>query len=74
MWGWGGSVRKYIKWFLFGEVYTLSLTAHVSLLRFFRLREIACNMCAIDQGPRVVIAPLYHFEPCLFHQKSHCRM
>jgi hypothetical protein len=35
MWGWGGSVRKYAKCFLFGGAYTLSLTVHVSLLLFF---------------------------------------
>ncbi len=74
MWGWGGSVRKYIKWFLFGGACTLLLTAHVSLLSFFRLGEIACSICDVDQGPRVVIALLDCFEPRLFHQKSHCHM
>jgi hypothetical protein len=68
MWGWGGSVRKYVKCFLFGGAYALLLTAHVSLLRFFRLGEIACNIHDIDQGPRVVVAPLDRFEPRLFHQ------
>ncbi len=69
---WGGSVRKYVKCFSFGGAYTLLLPAHVSLLRFFRLGEIACNICDIDHWPRVVIAPSNRFEPCLFHQKS-CR-
>ncbi len=73
-WGWARSVRKYVKWFLFGGVYTLLLTMHVSLLCFFRLGEIACNIRDVDQGPRVVVAPSDHFEPCLFHQKSHRRM
>jgi hypothetical protein len=31
---------------------------HVSLLSFFRLGEIVCNIYDIDQGPRVIIAPL----------------
>ncbi len=80
MWGWGGSSRKYIKYFLFGGAYTLLLFMHVSLLRFFRLGEIGCNICDIDQGPRVVIALSDHFEPRLFHRprlfhwKSHRRM
>ncbi len=42
--------------FFFGGAYALSLTVHVSLLYFFRLVEIACNICDVDQGPRVVIA------------------
>ncbi len=74
MWGWGGSVRKYVKCFLFGGAYTLSLPAHVSLLRFFRLGEIACSIHDVDQGPRVVIVPSDHVEPRLFHQKSRRRM
>jgi hypothetical protein len=74
MWGWGGSVRNYVKYFLFGGVYTLSLPAHVSLLHFFRLREIACNIPDVDKGPKVVIAPLDRFEPHLFHRKSRCHM
>jgi hypothetical protein len=74
MWRWGGIVRKYVKWFLFGRAYTLSLTTHVSLLHFFRLGEIVCNISDVDQGPRVIIAPLDRFEPCLFHRKSHRRM
>ncbi len=74
MWGWGGSVRKYVKCFLFGGAYTLSLPAHVSLLCSFKLGEIACSILDIYQGPRVVVAPLDHFEPCLFHQKSPSRM
>ncbi len=74
MWGWGGSVRKYIKCFLFGGAYTLSLPTHVSLLHFFRLGEIACNICDVDQGPRVLIAPSDLFELPLFHRKSHSCM
>ncbi len=74
MWGWGGSVRKYVKWFLFGGVYALLLTAHVSLLRFIRLGEIVCNIRDVDQGLRVIIAPLDCFEPHLFHRKSRHRM
>ncbi len=70
MWGWVGSVRKYIKCFLFGGAYALSLSVHVSLLHFFRLGEIACNICDIYQGPSVAIAPLDCFEPSLFHHKS----
>ncbi len=70
MWGWGRSVRKYIQCLLFGEAYTLSLTMHVSLLHFFRLWEIVHNICDVDQGPRIVIDLLDHFEPCLFHRKS----
>ncbi len=54
-------------WFLFGGAYALLLTAHVSLLHFFRLREIACHIRGVDQGPRVVIAPLTCFEPRLIH-------
>ncbi len=41
----------------------MSLTAHVSLLCFFRLWEKACNICDVDQGPRIVIAPLDCVEP-----------
>ncbi len=74
MWGYGGSVRESVEWFLFGGAYALLLTAHVSLLRFFRLGEIACNICDVDQGPRVVIAPSNHFEPRLFHRESCRRM
>jgi hypothetical protein len=70
MWGWGGSVRKYVECFLFGGAYTLLLPVHVSLLHFFRLREIACNIHDVDQGPRVLIAPSDCFEPRLFHRKS----
>ncbi len=73
MWGWGGSLRKHIKCFLFGGAYALSLTNYVSLLRFFRLREIACNIRDVDQGPRVIIALSDCFEPRLFHREScHC--
>jgi hypothetical protein len=57
MLGWGGSVRKYVQCLLFDGEYTLSLTTHVPLLCFFRLWEIACNICDVDQGPRIVIAP-----------------
>ncbi len=46
---------------------TLSLNAHVSLLCFFRLWEIACDICDVDQGPRIGIALLSCFEPSLFH-------
>jgi hypothetical protein len=49
MWGWGGSGGKYIQCFLFGRVYALSLTMHVSLLCFFRLWETVCDICDIDQ-------------------------
>jgi hypothetical protein len=56
MCGCGGSVRNYVNCFLFGGAY---------VLHFFRLREMACNICDVDQGPRVVIAPLDRFEPCL---------
>ncbi len=72
MWGYVGSVRERIKWVLFGGAYALLLTAHVSLLRFFRLEEIVCNISDVDQGPRVVIALSDHFEPRLFHWES-CR-
>jgi hypothetical protein len=48
MWGWGGSVRNSIECFLFGGAYALSLTLHVSLLHFFRLREVACNIRDVD--------------------------
>ena len=74
IWGWVGSVGQYVQCFCFGGAYTLSLTVHVSLLHFFRLKEIACNICDIDQGPRVVIALLDCFEPRLFHRKSLRRM
>ncbi len=72
MWGYGGSVRERVKWFLFGVAYALLLTAHVSLLHFFRLWEIVCGICDVDQGPRVVIAPPDCFEPRLFYRES-CR-
>ncbi len=74
MWGYGGSVRENVKCFLFGGAYALSLTVHVSLLHFFRLREIACNISDVDQGPRVVIDPSDCFEPRLFHRESCHRM
>ncbi len=51
MWGYGRSVREHVEWFLFGGAYALSLTAHVSLLRFFRLGEIKRDICDVDQGP-----------------------
>jgi hypothetical protein len=51
MWGYGGSVREHVKWFLFGGAYALLLIMHVSLLHFFRLREIARDICDVDQGP-----------------------
>ncbi len=73
MWGWGGSVRKYVRFF-FGGAYTLLLPTHVSLLHVFRLREIVCDICDVDQGPRVVIALSDRFEPRLFHRKSRCCM
>ncbi len=63
MWEWGGSFRKYVKCFLFGGAYTLLFLAHVSLLHFFRLGEIVCNIRDIDQGPRVIIVTSDHFEP-----------
>ncbi len=71
MWGWGGSVKKHLEWFLFGGAYALSLTTHVSLLHFFRLWDIVCNIRDVDQGPRVVMALLDCFEPRLFHWESH---
>ncbi len=74
MWGYGRSVRERIEWCLFGGAHALSLTVHVSLLHFFRLGEIACNICDVDQGPRVVIVPLDHFEPRLFYWESCRRM
>ncbi len=74
MWGWGRSVGKYIQCFLFGGAYALSLTMTVSLLRFSRLWEIECNICDIDQGPRIVIALLECFEPRLLRWKSHRHM
>ena len=37
MWGYDGSVRESVEWFLFGGAYALLLTAYVSLLHFFRL-------------------------------------
>ncbi len=51
MWGYGRSVGEHIEWFLFGGAYALSLTAHVSLLHFFSLREIACKIFDVDLGP-----------------------
>ncbi len=70
--------NKYIPfifmWGVFGGAYALLLTAHVSLLRFFRLGEIACDICDVHQGPRVVIAPSHWFEPSLSHRESRCRM
>ncbi len=74
MWGYGGSVRECVEWFLFGGAYALLLTTHVSLLHFFRLGEIACNISDVDQGPKVVIAPLDCFELRLFHRESCRRM
>ncbi len=74
MWGWGRSVGKYVQCLLFGGLYALSLTAHVFLLCFFRLWEIACSICDVDQEPRIVIALSNCSEPSLFHRKSHCRM
>ncbi len=74
MWGYGGSVRERVEWFLVGGLYALSLTVHVSLLHFFRLGEIGCNNSDVDQGPRVVIALSDCFEPRLFHQESCHRM
>ncbi len=74
MWGWGKSLGKYVQCLLFGGAYALSLTVHVSLLCFFRLWKIFCNICNIDQGSRIVIAPSNCFEQSLFHRKSCCRM
>ncbi len=74
MWGYGGSVRERVEWFLFGGANALLLTVHVSLLHFFRLGEIACDINDVDQGSRVVIAPSDRFEPCLFHCESCRRM
>ncbi len=51
MWGHGRSVREHVEWFLLGGAYALSLTMHVSLLHFFRLGEIARDICDVDQGP-----------------------
>jgi hypothetical protein len=51
-------------------MYALLLTAHVSLLCFFRLWEIPCDIHDVDQGPRIVIALLDHFESHLFHRKQ----
>jgi hypothetical protein len=70
MWGYGGNIRERVKWFVFGGAYTLSLTMHVSLLHFFRLREKVCDISDVNQGLRVVIALLDICEPRLFHRES----